>query len=85
MQGLGVERHEGDWRLQPAFEEKYESMVCMYVCIICIVSTFSRVCYGSDQPGKFANPARMYVCICMVITYNKSMDQPGKVANPARG
>ena len=27
----------------------------------------------------------MYVALCMVITYSKSMDQPGKVANPARG
>ena len=27
----------------------------------------------------------MYVYVCMVITYSKSMAQPGKVANPARG
>ena len=27
----------------------------------------------------------MYLYVCIVITYSKSMDQPGKVANPARG
>ena len=25
------------------------------------------------------------MCVCMFITYSKSIDQPGKVANPARG
>ena len=27
----------------------------------------------------------MYMYLCIVITYSKSMDRPGKIANPARG
>ena len=40
---------------------------------------------GTDQYQNGSSNLLVYMYVCMVITYSKSMDQPGKVANPARG
>ena len=38
-----------------------------------------------SQRGTKVNESHHNVCVCMVITYSKSMGQPGKVDDPARG
>ena len=40
---------------------------------------------GGGEEGRVTIDEDGDMCVCMVITYIKSMDQPGKVTNPARG
>ena len=39
---------------------------------------------GEWKPRFYMFSYQLCMCVCMVITYSKSMDQPDKVANPAR-